>query len=82
MHPTVIFGVASQESTAAASRAFKEIVDLSLDLGGTISGERGVGLPKREHLGKELGERSSTIQWELRQLFDPDGVLDPGEALP
>jgi glycolate oxidase len=81
MHPTVIFDAAHQASTARAGAAFSEIVALALALGGTITGEHGVGLLKRELLREELSEPSMAVQSKLRSLFDPTGVLNPGKVL-
>jgi glycolate oxidase len=81
MHPTVIFDAADDQSTHRAREAFGEILELALRLGGTVTGEHGVGVLKRDRLIQEVGLRSLTLQRNLRHVFDPDGVLNPGKVL-
>jgi glycolate oxidase len=57
--------------------AADELVRTALALGGTISGEHGVGITKREWLEAELGPKSVALQRKLKQVFDPTGVLNP-----
>ncbi len=81
MHPTVIFDASDHDSGTVADCAFGDIVRLALTLGGTVTGEHGVGVLKREYLREELGPASLALQLKLRQLFDPDGILNPGKVL-
>ena len=81
MHPTVVF---DRGDTAAAERAhvaFDAIMRLALDLGGTITGEHGVGLLKKSWLRTELGETSYALQQQIKAVFDPFGILNPGKVL-
>ncbi|MFB8242282.1 FAD-binding oxidoreductase [Kitasatospora purpeofusca] len=80
-HPIVIFDAADQEQTALAQRSFDEIMALGLELGGTITGEHGVGLLKREWLARELGPVAMELQRQLKAVFDPLGILNPGKAV-
>lgn len=82
LHPTVVFDAANAESTARARVAFDEIVQTALSMGGTVSGEHGVGLLKRGHLSKELGPTGVAVQWALKRALDPHGILNPGKVLP
>ena len=79
MHPTVIFDRADAEAERRAVQAFDRVMDLGLRLGGTITGEHGVGLLKTRHLEQELGPVSMRLHRGLRQVFDPLGVLNPGK---
>jgi glycolate oxidase len=81
MHPTVVFERGNPEAEARAVRAFEAIMALGLELGGTITGEHGVGVLKREWLGRELGEVSLRLHRELKSVFDPQGILNPGKVL-
>jgi glycolate oxidase len=82
MHPTVVFQAGSEAAEARAVRAFEAIMALGLSLGGTITGEHGIGVLKREWLGRELGEVSTRLQRQLKAVFDPDGILNPTKVLP
>jgi len=79
MHPTVIFDREDAEAERRAVQAFDRVMDLGLRLGGTITGEHGVGLLKTRHLEQELGPVSMRLHRGLRQVFDPLGVLNPGK---
>ena len=53
-----------------------------LGLGGTMSGEHGVGVTKRPFVAMELSPRSIALQQGLKALFDPAGIMNPGKILP
>ena len=59
-----------------------DLFDTVLELGGTISGEHGVGLSKKKYLPKELGTDVVALQQRLKDSFDPAGILNPGKFLP
>jgi glycolate oxidase len=81
MHPTVVFAPGDERAAAAAHGAFDAIMQLGLDLGGTITGEHGVGLLKREWLERELGPVSLQVHHGIKDLLDPRGLLNPGKVL-
>lgn len=81
MHPTVVFDRGDDEAVARAREAFADIMRLALDLGGTITGEHGVGLLKREWLRREVGDLSYELQRSIKAAFDPLGILNPGKVL-
>ncbi len=81
MHPTVIFDRGDPAAEARARRAFEMIMDLGLSLGGTITGEHGVGVLKRDWLRRELGPVSARIHDDLKSTFDPTGILNPGKVV-
>jgi glycolate oxidase len=58
-----------------------EVFRTALRLGGTLTGEHGVGLLKRRWIGEELGEENLALQRDLKALFDPHHILNPGKAL-
>ncbi|MER7670592.1 FAD-linked oxidase C-terminal domain-containing protein [Kitasatospora sp. NPDC096128] len=80
-HPIVIFDAADPEQTARARRSFDEIMALGLELGGTITGEHGVGLLKRDWLARELGPVGLELQRQVKAVFDPLGILNPGKMV-
>jgi glycolate oxidase len=81
MHPTVIFDRDDPAAEKRAVQAFEAVMELGLRLGGTITGEHGVGLLKRGFLEKELGPVSIGLHHQLKQVFDPLGLLNPGKML-
>ncbi|MCW2788982.1 MAG: FAD-linked oxidase [Aeromicrobium sp.] len=78
MHPTIIFDDADPRSREAAMRAFDRITEHTLLLGGTITGEHGVGRLKRSWLARELDGTALAVHRVLRSALDPDGLLNPG----
>ena len=78
-HPTVCFDSSDPEECRKARESFDEIMELGLDLGGTITGEHGVGVLKKEWLARELGPVSLEMQRGIKQVFDPHGLLNPGK---
>jgi glycolate oxidase len=80
LHPLIVVD-GSPGAAAAAEQAAGEIFALALELGGTVSGEHGVGLLKRRWLERELGPASLALQRQVKQVFDPAGLLNPGKAL-
>jgi glycolate oxidase len=81
MHPTVIFDRGDPAAVERAQRAFDAIMQLGLALGGTITGEHGVGVLKRDWLATELGELSTRLHRDIKAAFDPLGILNPGKVL-
>jgi glycolate oxidase len=81
MHPTVIFDRGDPAAVDRAQRAFDSIMQLGLALGGTITGEHGVGVLKRDWLARELGELSTDLHRKIKAAFDPQGILNPGKVL-
>jgi glycolate oxidase len=61
---------------------FDGIMALGLDLGGTCTGEHGVGLLKREWLAREIGPIGIRVHRAVKAAFDPDGILNPGKVIP
>ncbi|MFB6931365.1 FAD-binding oxidoreductase [Streptomyces chartreusis] len=80
-HPVVAFDAADPSAVARAHESFDAIMALGLELGGTITGEHGVGLLKKDWLARELGPVSLGIQQDIRAVFDPLGILNPGKVL-
>jgi glycolate oxidase len=79
-HPVVVFDADDPEQTARARASFDAIMALGLELGGTITGEHGVGLLKRDWLARELGPLGLELQRRVKAAFDPLGLLNPGKV--
>jgi glycolate oxidase len=80
MHPTVVFDATDAEQARRAEVSFGAVMQLGLDLGGTITGEHGVGLLKREWLATEIGPVALELHRSLKRAVDPAGILNPGKV--
>lgn len=78
-HPTVCFDAADPDESRRARESFDAIMALGLQLGGTITGEHGVGVLKKEWLARELGPVGLELQRGIKGVFDPLGILNPGK---
>ncbi|MGD9695469.1 MAG: FAD-binding oxidoreductase [Thermoleophilia bacterium] len=81
MHPTVVFDRHSAEERERALGAAGLIFEAALALGGTITGEHGVGLLKRPWLESDIGPVARRIGRGIKHAFDPQGILNPGKAI-
>ena len=80
-HPTVVFDGHDAEQVKRAQAAFDDIMLIGLELGGTITGEHGVGLLKAHLLEQELGGVSIELHRRIKAALDPQGILNPGKVL-
>ncbi|MFN2615173.1 MAG: FAD-binding oxidoreductase, partial [Actinomycetota bacterium] len=78
IHPTIVFDATVADSVAAAWHAFDEIMHAAIALGGTITGEHGVGVVKRPYLAHEMDLR---LHAAVKRAIDPLGIFNPGKAL-
>jgi len=78
-HPLVTFDADDPEATARAEQAFDDVMDAALALGGTVTGEHGIGSLKARHLGDQLGPDVLDLTRRIKQALDPDGILNPGK---
>ncbi len=83
VHVNLLKGELTHEQWAlSADRAVQEIFRLTVGLGGTISGEHGIGFTQKAYLPIALGPESIRIMRAMKSLFDPAGILNPGKILP
>jgi glycolate oxidase len=80
-HPFILFDAADPSSVQRAETAFAEVMALAISLGGTITGEHGVGRLKRAHLPAQLGPDVMALSQRVKDAFDPLGILNPGAIL-
>ena len=80
-HPLVTFDPHDADATARASLAFGAVMDAALALGGTITGEHGIGSLKVDHLATQLGPEVLALSRRVKAALDPDGILNPGKWL-
>ena len=79
LHPTFLTDERNEAEIHRVHEAFKEIFDEAIRLGGTITGEHGIGLAKKEFLPKFAGAAQMRVMRELRKALDPKGILNPGK---
>ena len=79
LHPTFLTDERNKEEMHRVEEAFKEIFDEAIRLGGTITGEHGIGLAKKSFLPKFAGDAQMRVMRELRRALDPLGILNPGK---
>ncbi|MYV64311.1 FAD-binding oxidoreductase, partial [Streptomyces sp. SID4931] len=78
-HPSSASTTRTPTTSRRARESFDAIMALGLELGGTITGEHGVGVLKKEWLARELGETGVELQRSIKAAFDPLGLLNPGK---
>ncbi len=82
LHVNLLYDPADAEERARAERCLDAVFALVLELGGTLSGEHGVGLVKRALAARELDAEALALMHAVKAQFDPDGILNPGKTLP
>ena len=82
LHPTTFFDRDNPDAPAALQAANDEIIEAALELGGTITGEHGVGTEKRQFMTKRFTPVEIAAQRAIKRVFDPTGLLNPGIMLP
>lgn len=79
LHPTATTDARDKEEVHRVEEAFAEIFEASIELGGTITGEHGVGLVKAPYLEWKAGEAGIEVMRGIKAAFDPHGLLNPGK---
>jgi glycolate oxidase len=82
LHPHVLFDAEDSAAQARALDASLEILRMCIRLGGTISGEHGVGIEKRPMMSELFAAEDLATMESFRTAFNPDGLLNPGKILP
>ncbi len=82
IHVNVMYDQKQEGQETRARRAVEEIFRAVLELGGTLSGEHGIGLAKAAYLPWELDPVNLTVMKKIKDLFDPNHILNPGKIFP
>ena len=80
LHPTCLTDERNHDEIKRAHQAFSEIFDKAIELGGTITGEHGVGIAKKPYLPRLVGEAGLKVMRGIKGAFDPKGLLNPGKV--
>lgn len=79
LHPTILMDERDADEVARMQRGFEAIVEAALELGGTLTGEHGVGLLKRDFLERYFPRAAVEMMKSFRRSMDPNGILNPGK---
>jgi glycolate oxidase len=79
LHPCIVFDKRDEDEYKRVEAACEEMVHVAMALGGTLSGEHGIGLAKAPFLGLEMDEVALRVTKGIKDLFDPKGILNPGK---
>ena len=82
LHPNVLFDKRDADQWSRVEKAVGEIFAAAVELGGTLSGEHGVGVLKRPYLESALGPVSIEMQRRIKEAWDPKNILNPGKIFP
>jgi len=82
IHVNIMVDRHNKEMVEKANKAVKEVFEETIKLGGTISGEHGIGLSKAPYLSMELQPETMKIMQRIKACFDPKGILNPGKIFP
>jgi glycolate oxidase len=81
LHPLMLCDQRDKEEMARVEKAMDEFVEYAMTIGGTLSGEHGIGVNKAKYLPQQLSATSLKIQRGIKNVFDPQGILNPGSFL-
>lgn len=81
LHPLLLTPPGDEAARVAAQAAFEDMLDAAIALGGTVSGEHGIGLLKRDGMRRELDPLSLDVQRAIKAALDPLGIFNPGKVL-
>ncbi|MBW2478118.1 MAG: FAD-binding protein [Deltaproteobacteria bacterium] len=79
LHPTVLCDERDRDEMERAHAFYNELYDKVLSWGGTVSGEHGIGLAKKDYLARQIGTGGVNVMRRIKHSFDPDRVLNPGK---
>lgn len=82
MHPTIVHDHGDLAAAERAQKTFGQIVEIAQSLGGTASGEHGIGSIKPGFVTKEISKTVIDLQRAIKKVFDPNSILNPGKKIP
>jgi glycolate oxidase len=82
IHFNIMLDKKNQDELKKAEAAIDALFEHTLELGGTISGEHGVGITKAPYIAKEIGSVELNLMKKIKKIFDPNGILNPGKIFP
>ena len=82
LHPNILCDRRDREEIARVREAAREIFEAAVSLGGTLSGEHGIGVLKKQFMELDLGADALTLMRRIKDAIDPEGIMNPGKVFP
>jgi glycolate oxidase len=82
LHPNILCDKSNREEMARVARAAREIFEVTVELGGTLSGEHGIGLLKKQFMELDVGADALAVMRAIKDAIDPLGIMNPGKVFP
>ena len=82
LHPLILYDERKPGELERALHANEDLLAACIALGGSVTGEHGVGVDKAKNLSMQYAEADLNFMYRLRRVFDPDGIMNPGKLLP
>jgi glycolate oxidase len=81
LHPLIMTDLRDEDEMARIDKALDELYETAIGMGGTLSGEHGIGIAKDRFMSMEFSERAIEIMRGIKRVFDPNNILNPGSFL-
>ena len=81
LHPLIMTDLRDREEMARVDKAMEELYETAIGMGGTLSGEHGIGIAKDRFMGMEFNQASIDLMRGIKRVFDPNNILNPGSFL-
>ncbi|MBL7225634.1 MAG: FAD-binding protein [Desulfobacteraceae bacterium] len=81
LHPLIMTDLRDREEMARVDQALEELYEAAIGMGGTLSGEHGIGIAKDRFMGMEFNQASIDLMRGIKRVFDPNNILNPGSFL-
>jgi len=81
LHPLIMTDLRDREEMARVDKAMEELYEAAIGMGGTLSGEHGIGIAKDRFMGLEFNQASIDLMRGIKRVFDPNNILNPGSFL-
>ncbi len=82
LHPILMFDERDQEQVKQVMAASDEILEKCIELGGSVTGEHGIGVEKISFMNRLFTDEDLSVMEDVRKVFNPDGICSPGKLLP
>jgi glycolate oxidase len=82
LHPNILCNRRDPEEMGRVTAAAREIFETAVALGGTLSGEHGIGLLKKQFMELDLGADAIALMRRIKDAIDPNGIMNPGKVFP
>ena len=81
IHVNLLFKTKEEKETDNSKKCLEEIFDLVLRLNGTLSGEHGIGIIKKQYIEKEINKDTLVLMKKIKEQFDPKNILNPNKSI-